>query len=351
MRVCPTYRQTRTLNFFHVEECIVRDIDVRLGNGITVETQSLGTVALDPRRVSNELTILSHAHTDHLPSRKPSEPVIASRLTGRLAAERRGWNELPVTEHPAVELFPAGHVAGSRAALITDNGRRILYTGDVCTRDRPGITGFEPVPADVLILEATYGSKEYRFPPIDSVVDEIETWLSASSTVPKILLGYSLGRSQRIIRLFEESFDIQLKTTESIRRINELIGESTGRPFSCELYDTDEPLTENEALLVTNQMARSEWVQTLIEERDANVAGFTGWALDRGYRYRRSVDIGFPLSDHCDYTVLLELVEGVDPEIVYLHHGFSTELAKGLTRRGYDARALVRGQATLDDFR
>ena len=49
-------------------------------------------------------------------------------------------------------------------------------------------------------------------------------------------------------------------------------------------------------------------------------------------------------------TELLDLVEAVDPEIVYTTHGFTREFATELTRRGYAARALEANQATLGDF-
>lgn len=271
-------------------------------------------------------------------------------MTGRLAAERRGWSDLPVRGHPAIDLHPAGHIDGSRAALIHDDGCRILYTGDVCTRARPGIEGFDPVTADVLIIEATYGSPDYEFPPVEDVTDEITEWVEGAPDVPLILYGYALGRAQRIIRLFEDATDVRLLTTEAIQRYNDIIAAAIGDRFDTDRYDPGDQLAAGDALLVPTHAARREWLQDVIERTDAVTAGFTGWAIDPGYQYRRSVDVGFPLSDHCDYPELLELVDAIDPEIVYTHHGFAKPLARDLTRRGFDARALMKGQTTLDTF-
>jgi len=50
---------------------------------------------------------------------------------------------------------------GSRAALIENE---VLYTGDVSIQDRAYMKGFQPVKADKLIVESTYGIPAYRLP-------------------------------------------------------------------------------------------------------------------------------------------------------------------------------------------
>ncbi len=328
----------------------VKDVRVRLRDGIEVETQSMGTITFDPSRPAGDMTVVSHAHTDHIPRRKPDAPVVASPLTARLAAERRGWSELPITDHPTIELLPSGHIEGGCAALVRDDGCTILYTGDVCTRDRPGISGFDPVSADVLILEATYGTPDYCLPPVHEVIEDIDNWIDNSDGSPLILYGYAIGRAQRIIRLFEDNFDVTVKTTEAIHRYNEIIAEETGRAFEAALFEPGETLKDDEALVIPNNAARTKWMKQLIDETNAKTAGVTGWAIEQGYRYRRNVDVGFPLSDHCDYNELLELVDDIEPTITYLHHGFTTELARGLTKCGHRTRALVPGQSSLESF-
>jgi len=51
-------------------------------------------------------------------------------------------------------------------------------------------------------------------------------------------------------------------------------------------------------------------------------------------------DEAFPLSDHCGYDELIQFVEIVRPEEVYLVGGFSIEFARTLQKRGFDAKPL-----------
>jgi len=66
----------------------------------------------------------------------------------------------------------------------------------------------------------------------------------------------------------------------------------------------------------------------------------SGWGLDPSAKWRYGVDVLFPLSDHADHPELLETVERVNPQRVWLVHGFTREFASELRLRGRDARAL-----------
>ena len=63
----------------------------------------------------------------------------------------------------AVDLFPAGHVAGAKMTRIRSEGKTILYTGDFCIHDSEILDGCNldvlPKNPDVLISESTYGGK------------------------------------------------------------------------------------------------------------------------------------------------------------------------------------------------
>lgn len=324
---------------------------VRLDDGIAVETREHGTVRFDPRRPDGDLNVLSHAHGDHLPSRVGAEPIICSGLTAQLATVRREFGELTPATHEAVELREAGHIEGSRSAVIDDRDVRLLYTGDIATRDRYGLAGFEPVSADVLLIEATYGSPEYVFPPLLTVERTVNDWLSETRHRPAIWFGYALGKAQRLIRLFERTNRERLFTTEAILRLNDVIERSTRIGFDALPFERDRPLEPGDVLILPSQVSRFDWVSELVAESNATTAGFSGWAADDGYVYRTPVDRGFVLSDHCDFAELVEVVREVEPEVVYTHHGHAGVLATELTRLGYTARSLRANQSTIDDFR
>ena len=95
---------------------------------------------------------------------------------------------------------------------------------------------------------------------------------------------------------------------------------------------------------------RINWISSLAESAGAVTAGFSGWAIEASFKFRGDFDETFPLSDHCDFAELLDLVDAVDPDRVYTQHGSVTTLAEQLTDVGYDATALRRNQLSLGDF-
>lgn len=320
---------------------------VRLRDGVEVSFSNGKTASLDGG--AGDVSVLSHAHADHYTD---ADRVVASELTAALVGVRRDTSP-EVTTHPSVDLFPAGHIAGSRAALLEDpeTGRSILYTGDYCTRSRFYLEGFEPRSTDVLITEATYGKPGYRFPSTEEVLEELYRWLDDTMDCVVVCFGYALGRAQKLQRVLMESCRNQVYVTEAIERLNRVIEDHLAVSFDSTLYSSDVDLRPGDALVLPMQTTRLNWIEDLVEEHDAVTAGFSGWAADQSFIYRRGLDRGFVLSDHSDYTELLQTVEAVDPEVVYTHHGFSEEFARSVERKlGVEARALKRNQSTLTEF-
>src|SRR6185436_6500394 len=101
-----------------------------------------------------------------------------------------------------ITALPAGHICGSAMALIETEGESLLYTGDF--KLRPGLAAelCEPRPADILIMETTFGRPRYRIPAATSVWQQVHQFCRdtiAAGATP-VLLGYSLGKSQEILR-------------------------------------------------------------------------------------------------------------------------------------------------------
>lgn len=327
----------------------IEDIVVRLNDGIEIQTRSLGTIKCDARRPDGDINLISHAHTDHLPTSIDTDSVVCSSVTASLAQERRNLDGCVPSQHDAIELHPAGHIDGSRAALIQDGDVDILFTGDVSVRDRWGLDGFDPISADILILEATYGSPEYTFPSCDDVEQSVADWLASRDGLA-ILYAYALGKAQRVQHLLDRVHTGRVFVTENIAQLDAIIAEHEGDGLETAVFEPSTTPRDNDVIVTTRTSARTDWFQDCLEEHPVSTAGCSGWALDSGYIYRGRVDAGFPMSDHCDFAELLDLVREVDPEVTYLHHGFRHELARALTREGFDARALQRHQSTLEAY-
>jgi len=319
---------------------------VSLGDGVRIETAS-GSVAADASSPDADVAVCSHAHSDHLP-RASTGPTVCSPLTADLAVARYD-RTVEATSHPDVTLVPAGHVAGSRAALIDDGETRVLYTGDVCTRDRCYLEGFDPPEADVLVVEATYGAPDYVFPDHDELERRILDWLDETMDRPVLCFGYALGRAQKLQHLVAASDRTRCLVTEDVAAVNEPIEAALGVDFGAEPLAGVESVEPGDAVVLPAHGGTRDLAADL-EDAGALRAGFSGWAVDSSFRYRGGYDATFPLTDHCDFEELLALVEAVDPAVTYTQHGFADELARQLARRGFEAWSLERDQATLSEF-
>ena len=54
-------------------------------------------------------------------------------------------------------LHVAGHIPGAAMVEIDTPDLKVLWSGDLDTRDSPNVTGAKPIECDVLCLEGTYG--------------------------------------------------------------------------------------------------------------------------------------------------------------------------------------------------
>lgn len=318
---------------------------------MTVDLASGDRVVFDGT-APRDVRVLSHAHADHRVGRNAG-PVICSPLTAALVETRQNAT-IEVADPPAnVDLLDAGHVAGSRAALVTDpdTGRRYLYTGDVCPRDRFYLEGFDPPDADVLIVETTYGTPDYRLPSTDEVVGEIHDWLDDTRDRIAVMYGYSLGRAQKLQRIAADADRGRVFVTDTVADVNAVVEAHLDVTFGVERLTDAKDLRPGDVLVAPAGAARGSAVGSLLEREDVVTAGFSGWAIDRSFRFRRGYDAGFPLSDHADFDELVDIVRAVDPDRVYTHHGFAETFARHLTtEHGYETRALRKNQATLADF-
>ena len=167
---------------------------------------------------------------------------------------------------------------------------------------------------------------------------------------PVLLLGYELGKSQTLSQLFA-NWD-PLYYHDSVKKMNGL-----HRTFGIPLKDAmghseaeSKGLLEKKPWVMIAPMmnAKSQFIQHMKTKYDAITIGFSGWAHSKKFPYSRGTDYSIPLSDHCDYNELIQLVNQSGAENVYTIHGFVEEFAKDLKRQGISAQPLHK--SSLDDF-
>jgi putative mRNA 3-end processing factor len=317
---------------------------VRQGNGILVEMGGR-RFRFDPGRlVKDEVCMVSHAHSDHLPSGLKHPHALCSDITRDFIGLRKGKPVQTYTD-AQVTMLDAGHIPGSTMFLV-DGERRVLYTGDFCTRDRETAKGAKPVKCDVMIMEATYGEPRYVFPDHAEVMSAAKEWLEEllGHGRSAVLLAYPLGKSQELAAGFR---DLPLLLHPTIAENNRLLNRYG---YDLAVGEFTGPRHEPFVYITSGINADKARVGPMIEQ-GARTAAFTGWALDGGFISRSGSFHAFPVSDHCGFDELLAFVKACSPEKVYTTHGFAAELAAHIRKElGIDAQPLVKRQGTIDQF-
>ena len=130
------------------------------------------------------------------------------RLTGRFRPLRYGeWRE--VAENVRVRLFDAGHILGSASVEMRvgspSGDRVVVFSGDVGLKGAPFLRDPEPPPpADLVILESTYGDRDHR--PREETVEAFrQILLQAVAERERVLVpSFAVGRTQEILYHLEE---------------------------------------------------------------------------------------------------------------------------------------------------
>jgi putative mRNA 3-end processing factor len=324
---------------------------VSANGGIQVDIGDTRYV-LDPHgQVRADYTFVSHAHIDHMHSPSRNERVIASPETRELAKARGYDLGRTMEEVEGVELLDSGHILGSRAIRIGDE---VYYTGDASGRARAFLGRCKTKQARILVMETTYGSPGYVFPSTAKLVKEVNSLISSAYDrgTPVVLMGYPLGKAQ-LLSYFFSSWDpvIYHDSVATMNKIHVAHGVplKPGRRFDP-AKDADN-LPQGPWVMVSPMASgRSRVMAHLKRQYGAMLVAFSGWALGSGYKYTMGADYSFPLSDHCDYQELINLVQAVSPEMVYTVHGFASEFARDLRQMGFSARPLAAYQSSLSDY-
>ena len=299
---------------------------------------------LDARR-KRPCGFVSHAHSDHLGRH---ERTIATRATAALArhrlGDRKGSQVLPADYRApfglgelTLELFSAGHVLGSAQIRITlPGGLTVGYTGDLCTEPTRTAEPVEVMSCDVLLMESTFGLPKYVFPPKEEVLLAVRRFVddTLSDGATPVLLGYSLGKAQEVLKHFGE-LGYPCRAHATIHAVNQVY-EEQGVPLpNVRLLGPEGP-APGEIVVVPPQLGRSAAIARI---RPRRTAVLTGWALD-GARWYGGVDASFPLSDHADFPSLMRYAMATGASRVLTMHGHAAELAKELRREGIRAEPL-----------
>ncbi len=307
-----------------------------------------GDFFIDPVRPVAR-AVITHGHSDH--ARPGNARVLATPGTLAIMAARFGDAEVGETQPMAygeavevggvrVSLHPAGHVLGSAQVRLEYGGCRVVVSGDYKRRADPTCTGFEVVPCDVFVTEATFGLPVFRHPPD---AEEIGKLLGSLALYPErahVVGVYALGKCQRVITLLRAA---------GYHKPIYLHGALAGL---CELYiqqgvwlgpllpatGPSKEALKGEIVLAPPGALQDRWARRL---PDPVAALASGWMRVRQRARQRGVELPLILSDHADWDELTQTLEDVGAPEIWVTHGREEALVHHATQRGLKARALA----------
>lgn len=312
---------------------------IRYENGIAIEGLEF---LLDARRRC-ECSFVSHAHTDHA---RKHERIIATPETVLMYRSR--YPSVPARAIPfgrrvkfgkaTVELFPSGHMLGAAQILVEVGAVRIVYTGDFKVYPNLTCPSVEVRRCDILIMESTYGDPQFAFPPQGQVHTRIVSFVERAMMdgyIP-VLVGYAMGKAQEAVALMQKR-GYQVLVDKAIAEVNELYRKAGVKLEPTTTFAEERP--QGKVIVVAPQSLKDEEYRKLRRTRSLFLSG---WSQSKRRRGNFGADLGVPLSDHADFTQLIEYVRQCGATKVYTLHG-EPHFAHLLREHGIDAEYLTNG--------
>ena len=308
------------------------------------------------------LVFYSHAHSDHIPRKIPKTKVICSSITRVLVEnfvsnyEDGEFYESHSIDNTIFSQVPSGHIIGSTALIIDSPDNKVIYTGDVSIRNKGFLEPFKPEKCDKLIIESTFGTPKYTFPRYDEVIKETQEQIQKylEEGIPVVLMGYALGKAQMLYHSFSHLSDTNI-LHGSNEKINSLLAKNgiDGSITALTYQDAKDggllEETNNWILFSPLRSGRNEFNAFLKKKFGVKFFAFSGWAISPNYKYQMAVDHAIPISDHADFSELIEICEKCNPREIYTVYGPKIQLAAELRKRGFKATPLSK-QTLLESF-
>lgn len=295
-----------------------------------------------------ERALITHGHADH--ARPGHQHVMATQQTLDIMGIRYGDNFAGTTlaaelgtvsdiNGVKVSFHPAGHVLGSAQIAVEKDGMRIVCSGDYKRAADPTCIGFEPVPCDVFITEATFALPVFRHP---DARDEIAKLIKSIAQFPErshLVGAYALGKAQRVIsELRVMGFDDPVYLHGALQRLCDLyveegidLGEL--RPATGVLKAE----LQGRIILCPPGALNDRWSRRL---PDPITAMASGWMRIRQRARQRNVELPLILSDHADWDELTRTIRELEPREVWVTHGREDALVHWCRLHQIKARAL-----------
>ena len=290
--------------------------------------------------------VISHGHADHARwgnkhylCHHHSKNILKHRIGAHISIESLEYNEPKLINGVKVSFHPAGHIIGSAQIRLEYKGFVVVFSGDYKTQPDFITVPYEPVKCHEFITESTFGLPVYKWKTEEELQQELQNWIlqNQQNNRTSVFLGYSLGKSQRIMKLIENVDEIYVHS--AISNLNNAISNSGILLPKTKLLKTDFNKTDlqNKIVILPPALLGSRMLKRI---PNAATAICSGWMHIRGNRRWNGVDAGFAVSDHADWEGLLSAVKATEAEKVYVTHGSQAIFSKYLNEIGIEAYEL-----------
>jgi putative mRNA 3-end processing factor len=308
-----------------------------------------GDFYIDPTRPVPR-ALVTHGHSDH--ARRGHGAVLATPETLKIMAERYGedfagatqaanFGEPIAIDGATATFHPAGHVLGSAQIAVEKDGMRIVASGDYKRRSDPTCRGFEPVPCDVFITEATFALPVFRHPDDRAEIRKLLASVAQFPDRTHLIGAYALGKAQRVIALIREAgYHEPIYIHGAMQRLCDLYiaeGIDLGRLEPATL-DKGRKKDFAGAIVIGPPSAFADrWARRFADP----VACFaSGWMRIRQRVRQSGVELPLVISDHCDWDEICATIREVAPREVWVTHGREEALVRWCELQGLPAKPL-----------
>ena len=303
-----------------------------------------GGFYIDPwRKVDRAL--VTHGHSDHARygmgaylTATPGIGVVRERVGQNAHIEGIAFGESRQIGNVKVSFHPAGHLLGSAQIRVEHKGEVWVVTGDYKTAPDVSCEAFEPVRCDTLITESTFGLPVYNWPEPAEIFRQINQWWRNNQAEGRtsVLFAYALGKAQRVLCGLDASIG-PIGVHGAVQKLNTHYL-AAGRPLPNTIpanAETKDILKGRGIVIAPGSAQNTPWIRRFAPYS----LGFaSGWMAVRGNRRRRALDRGFVLSDHVDWSGILQTIEASGASRIGVTHGYAQPLIRWLKEeRGLDA--------------
>jgi putative mRNA 3-end processing factor len=303
----------------------------------------IADVFLDPWKPVKR-ALISHGHSDHAYAGHQyylCTPLTASIIKHRLWL-KDNVQEIPYGKTLSINgvdfsFHPAGHIPGSAQIRVSYQGEVWVFSGDYKRQTDEISTPFEVVPCHTFITESTFGLPIYRWKPQAHIFDDVNAWWHKNRSEGRVsvIAGYTLGKSQRILRHLDPSIG-KILVHGAVDVMNHVLVQQGLSLPPTQRVTSDMPKNNIDGAIVIcpPSAINSPWMRRFLPY---TVGIASGWMALRGARRRRGADRGFILSDHADWNELNQTIKDTGASRVFVTHGYSEIFSQWLNDNGLEA--------------